>query len=135
MPRRCASPDVRTYRAEWLLPIVGEPIRGGWISVEQGRIAAVGDAPPPRSVDLGRVVLLPALVNAHTHLELSYLAGRVPPADSFATWVRAVMTARRATANPAAPEILAAARTAIAQARAAGTGLFGDVSNTLVTVP
>ena len=125
---------MQTYRAEWLLPIAGDPIRGGWLGVERGRIAAIGTGPAPPGVDLGRVVLLPALVNAHTHLELSYLAGRVPPSDSFASWVRTIMAARRAHADPAAPEILAAARAAIGQARASGTGLVGDVSNTLVTV-
>src|SRR6185436_5825959 len=36
---------------------------------------------------------------------------------------------------PSAPEILTAARHAITAARASGTGLIGDISNTLVTVP
>jgi cytosine/adenosine deaminase-related metal-dependent hydrolase len=45
------------------------------------------------------------------------------------------MALRGASPDPSAPEILDAARTAIAAARAAGTGLIGDVSNTLVTVP
>ena len=45
------------------------------------------------------------------------------------------MTVRRAQSNPDAPEILAAARAGIHEARASGTGLVGDVSNTLATVP
>jgi len=81
------------------------------------------------------VALLPALVNAHTHLELSYLAGAVRPAARFPDWIRAVMAARRAHPDPGAPTIVSAARAAIESARASGTGLVGDVSNTLVTVP
>jgi len=45
------------------------------------------------------------------------------------------MEARRAQPNPGAPEILAAARAGIHEARSSGTGLIGDISNTLVTVP
>ncbi len=45
------------------------------------------------------------------------------------------MALRRDHPDPAAPAIIEAARHAIARARASGTGLFGDVSNTLVTVP
>ena len=89
----------------------------------------------PDATDLGRVAVLPALVNAHTHLELSYLDGRVPPDAGFVQWVRTLMALRRSYPDPSAPEILAAARSAIAAARASGTGLIGDISNTLVTVP
>ena len=126
-----------TYRARWILPITGSPPDAGWVTVEQGRVAGVGrgDEPAGNVVDLGPVVLLPALVNAHTHLELSYLAGRAPPADRFVEWIRIVMRTRRQYPNAADPEIVAAARSAIAAARATGTGLFGDISNTLVTVP
>ena len=44
---------------------------------------------PARSVDLGDVAMLPGLVNAHTHLELSYLRDEVPPAAEFVDWIRA----------------------------------------------
>ena len=37
---------------------------------------------------------MPALVNAHTHVELSWLAGRVPPAPSMVEWIRRVMGER-----------------------------------------
>jgi cytosine/adenosine deaminase-related metal-dependent hydrolase len=45
------------------------------------------------------------------------------------------MALRRGYPDPADPSILSAARAAIAAARASGTGLVGDISNTLVTVP
>ena len=89
-----------------------------------------------RRVDLGRVAMLPALVNAHTHLELSYLHGRVPPAPSFIDWVTPLMALRRQLSGPErATRSSTRPRQAIARARATGTGLVGDVSNTLVTVP
>jgi cytosine/adenosine deaminase-related metal-dependent hydrolase len=46
----------------------------------------------------------------------------------------AMMTLRRTLAESGPPPIVEAARLAITHARDTGTGLFGDVSNTLVTV-
>ena len=124
-----------TYRAEWILPISDRPIRDGWVTVADGRVAGVGADPRGDAVNLGRVAILPALVNAHTHLELSYLHRQIQPGDSFIDWIRRLMTLRRGFADPADPRILDAARSAIRFARASGTGLVGDISNTLVTVP
>ena len=124
-----------TFTAAWVLPISAPPIRNGFVTLEGDRITAVGDRAPADVASLGNVAILPALVNAHTHLELSYLHGRVPPSTSFNDWVMALMALRRDHPDPTAPAIIEAARQAIAHARASGTGVFGDVSNTLVTVP
>ena len=89
------------YTAAWVLPIDGPPIRNGVVTIDAGRITSVGADRPAGATSLGRVALLPALVNAHTHLELSYLLERVPPAASFGEWVRTVMTLRRQYPDPA----------------------------------
>ncbi len=123
-----------TFQADWILPIADEPIRRGWVSIAGGRITGVGEG-ASGGTDLGRVAILPSLVNVHTHLELSFLHGRVPPDTSFIRWVRALMALRRTYPDPSAPAIVSAARAAIVAARLSGTGLVGDVSNTLVTVP
>ena len=61
-----------------------------------GRILrAGGGAPPGAARDLGEVAILPGLVNAHTHLELSWMAGRVPPAGTMDEWIRTLMGVRR----------------------------------------
>lgn len=123
------------FRADWVLPIADDPIPGGCVTVADGRIVGVGAEAGVEAIDLGRVAVLPALVNAHTHFELSYLRNRIPPADRFLDWIRLLMATRREYADPSDPAIVAAARQAIADARASGTGLAGDVSNTLVDVP
>jgi hypothetical protein len=43
------------YRADWVLPVAGPPLAGGWVAVEDGRIAAVGGPPAP---DRGPIVTL-----------------------------------------------------------------------------
>jgi cytosine/adenosine deaminase-related metal-dependent hydrolase len=123
------------YRADWVHPIAGAPIRDGWVEISGDRIVALGSGQASGAVDLGRAVVLPALVNAHTHLELSYLAGRIPPASTFPDWVRTLLGARRERSDPTDPVVVGAARSAASAARRAGTGLVGEVANTLVTVP
>ena len=126
------------YRADWVLPIAGEPIPNSWVGLDRGRIVALGrpnDRGGPDVVDLGRAVVLPGLVNAHTHLELSYLRESVTPTERFIDWIRTLMARRRELADPSDPRIVDAAREGIREARAAGTALLGDISNTLVTVP
>ena len=125
------------YRADWILPISAEPIPNSWVAVDRGRIVALGrpnDGGSATVVDLGHAAILPGLVNAHTHLELSYLRNSVPPTERFIDWVRAIL-ARLRQFDPADPGILDGIRRGICEARAAGTALVGDVSNTLVTVP
>jgi cytosine/adenosine deaminase-related metal-dependent hydrolase len=130
------------YHAAWILPISEPPIRDGWVAVEGGRVVAYGALGPAgrrgladgaREVDLGDVVVLPGLVNAHTHLELSYLRDEVPPASEFVTWIRGVMAARRLRHDPGGAEILDAVDRALDEAVGYGTAVIGDVGNTLVT--
>jgi cytosine/adenosine deaminase-related metal-dependent hydrolase len=127
------------YHAAWILPIGEPPIRNGWLAVDRGRVVALGAAGKrvladgARVVDLGDVAVMPGLVNAHTHLELSYLRDEVPPAPHFVTWIRGVMKARRERPDPGGKEILDAIDAALSEAVACGTAIVGDISNTLVT--
>jgi cytosine/adenosine deaminase-related metal-dependent hydrolase len=122
-----------TFRARWVLPIATPPIENGWVTVADERIVAVGRGRPPHAAeDLGDVAVLPGLVNAHTHLELSWLAGRVPPAASMDAWITTLVGLRRAGGPGAVAERRAAFDAAVAM-REAGTVLVGDISNSLVT--
>ena len=105
--------------------MTGEPMRRASISIDDGRIVAIEAQPVRNARDLGSVAVIPALVNAHTHLELSYLRGKVPRTEKFLDWIGTIMATRRQYPDAADPRILDAARTAIADARACGTGLFG----------
>src|SRR5688572_23271022 len=126
------------YRAAWVLPIDRRPIRDAMIEVEDGVIRS---APAPAAFrqdrlvrDLGNVAILPGLVNAHTHLELSWLRGRVPPANRFTDWVKTLVAIRRGTEQAITPEIVAPIHDAISELQWTGTVAVGDVSNSLASV-
>lgn len=124
------------YHAGWVVPVTDPPFRHGWIAVDRDRIVAVARRSPndgSPEVDLGEVAVMPGLVNAHTHLELSYLRHGVPPAPTFIAWIRGVMAARRRRPDPRSPEIMAAVDAALDEAIGCGTAIVGDISNTLVT--
>lgn len=79
--------------------------------------------------DLGTGVLLPGLVNAHCHLELSHLGDLVRETErGFVAWVESLVEAR-GTADPSA----VGSRTmgAIRQLESTGTAAVGDVSSAL----
>ncbi len=80
------------------------------------------------------MAVLPGLVNAHTHLELSHLRGRVPPSDSFVTWVRDVVASRRGQPDSPGADATAGIVAGIAEATRFGTALVGDISNTLLPI-
>lgn len=123
-------------RARWVLPIDRPLVHGGWVEIAAGVIRAVGHGRPPSGdvTDLGDVALMPGLLNAHTHLELSWMAGRVPPAPSMDAWIRGLMALRRES-SPTGDAQRDAAAHAMGMARAQGTLAFGDISNTLITAP
>jgi cytosine/adenosine deaminase-related metal-dependent hydrolase len=87
-----------TLRARWILPVDQPPIADGYVAIDGGRIRAVGSQPPDCGVveDLGDAVLMPGLVNAHTHLEFSGIAEPLgKPRVSLPTWIRLVIGDRR----------------------------------------
>lgn len=119
------------YRAQHVFPVTADPIADGAMAAEGGRILAVGDAgalraqyPNARVVDLGESALFPAAVNAHTHLELTGLAGAIPAGLDMASWILAMMRARSALT----PDDLArGAADGVAMLRASGTAAVGEI--------
>jgi cytosine/adenosine deaminase-related metal-dependent hydrolase len=67
-------------------------LAGGWLLVDDGLIAGVGDGAPPEAddrVDLGGALVTPGFVNTHHHLCQTLTRARAQEADLF-TWLRAL---------------------------------------------
>ncbi len=116
------------YHAEWVLPVTAPAIHHGTVTVANGRITHVGPrasapAGPGEDVELGAAVLMPGLVNAHTHLELTVMRGFLEDLD-FHAWIRQLTTARREALSPAA--LLDSARLGLDEGLAAGITTYAD---------
>ncbi len=120
-------------RAGSVHPVTAPPIEDGAVLVgDRGRIAAVGRhaaVPAPEGaerLEFPDAVLVPGLVNCHTHLELTHLGGRNPEPE-FAGWIRTVRALKDATTPEA---FLGAAEQGVRDAWAAGVTCVADTGST-----
>lgn len=123
------------HRAAWLVPDGSAAIADGAVLTARGSVLDCGPyrhlkgvcGASVRQVDHGHAALMPALVNAHTHLELSALHGRIAlPQESFRSWLQAILTQRRDLDAAAQQQGFQQGRQLLLQA---GTGLYGDITN------
>lgn len=123
-----------TLRAAAVLPISAPPIMGGCLHLAGGRIAWLGPGrAAPGTLDLGDVIILPGLVNAHTHLEFSHLPAPLDVGGGLPGWIRRVVQLRRGrdlvTDHPAARSLaIDRGRT---ESAAAGVIAIGDIATFL----
>jgi cytosine/adenosine deaminase-related metal-dependent hydrolase len=91
-------------RARLILPAASPPVENGGVLIFRNRIVAVGawknfpieltSSPNSKVADLGEVILLPGLVNAHCHLDYTSLAGLWPPPKKFTDWIPRMLAAK-----------------------------------------
>lgn len=127
-----------SYRAAYVFPVFRPPIQDGVITIAGERIASLGTGSTHGPVEdlteqLGRVALLPGLVNAHTHLEFSDLTAPLAPAGTpFPEWIRRVVEHRRRQSRGLAAsrsEALTHAVTrGLIESRRSGVTLLGDIT-------
>jgi cytosine/adenosine deaminase-related metal-dependent hydrolase len=110
-------------------------MRNGALLTWGGRIVAAGpfaslrgSSPAgARLIDHGSAALFPALVNAHTHLELSSLKDGIPfPQPGFPQWIEFLFSLRTPTIAQHVGEAL---RKGLAELLSGGTALCGDITN------
>jgi cytosine/adenosine deaminase-related metal-dependent hydrolase len=114
------------YRARWVVPIASPPIADGVVAVGGDRIEYVGSAaggPAGDEKDLGDVVLMPGLVNAHCHLELTAMRGFLEDLD-FQRWILRLTFSRRAVLDNDA--LLDSARYGLEEGVRAGVTTYAD---------
>lgn len=128
---------MKLFRARYLVSAEAPPLENGALLVRQGIIQATGAAaelerryPQAERVDFAEAVIVPLLVNAHTHLELTDFpkwaadAGRADDPGNFVDWIINLIKVKikldktcyhRSVAN------------GLEQSLRSGTGVIGDI--------
>ena len=127
------TPEI--HRAEWVVP-VSTSARARWRCVDpcrpgcrRGPFTAMRRNSPAgaRLTDHGQAALFPALVNAHTHLELSSLRGKIPfPQPRFCEWIQLLLALRAGMESNSVDDGL---RSGEAELLGSGTGFCADITN------
>jgi cytosine/adenosine deaminase-related metal-dependent hydrolase len=112
--------------ADWVLPVEGAPIENGAVSIENGRVAAIGPV-----TELGEgtrysdAVIAPGFVNAHSHLEYAVYGGFGDGLGDFAEWITLHIQRK---ARIGWEEYVDIARLGAAECLASGVTTVGDCS-------
>jgi cytosine/adenosine deaminase-related metal-dependent hydrolase len=131
---------LRGFEAPWLITgVPGEaPVREGAVVLdEQGRVLDVAAKQVVQAAHPGLVlkresgILLPGLVNAHVHLELSALRGQTRSGGGFGPWVASMMQKRQELVPE---QDLDAIDAGVSELLQSGTVAIGEVTNTLASV-
>lgn len=118
-----------SYRARWVFPVDQPPLANGVVTVAGNQIISVGTKGTDTTwIDLGNVALLPALINAHTHLEFSLFDQPFgSPGQSFAAWLKQVVRWRREQPAVLGQETLALAK-GLQESEASGVAVVGEIA-------
>ena len=123
------------YSARWVLPVSTAAIENGAVAIEGQRIAGVGPTPeivakfPKAKIEsLGEAVILPGLINTHTHLELTAFRGYLENEETdFFAWLRKLTMARLERMTP--DDIRVSATWGACEAVRAGITCVADASD------
>jgi aminodeoxyfutalosine deaminase len=131
---------IRTiHRAKFVLAEADLLLQDAAVHVcDPGRICRVEpwskaeSGPDVDVIDWGPAVLMPGLVNAHTHLELTRLHNELTGLGSFTQWLSEVVRRRRDWNDE---DYAASVRKGAQMALASGTTLVGDITASGVSGP
>src|SRR3984893_19207380 len=123
------------YCAPWVLPVSSSSIEEGAVAVDAERIVGVGDRteiverfPAATAAHFDQAVILPGLVNAHTHLELTAMRGFLEKEEGdFFAWLKKLTVARLERMN--ADDLYVSTAWGACEAARAGITCVGDASD------
>jgi cytosine/adenosine deaminase-related metal-dependent hydrolase len=115
-----------TLGARWIFPVSSPPVEDGFLTLAGERIVSVEPRRGRRAdLDLGQAAILPGLVNAHTHLDLSGLGGLAAPTAGFTSWLGQVIAHRRQRSGEQVDADIGAG---LAESLRHGVTLVGDIA-------
>jgi len=123
------------YSARWVIPVTSRPIDNGAVAIDGDTIVGVGTRkdiahrfPTANVQDFGQSAIIPGLINAHTHLELTAMRGYLENEESdFFAWLRKLTVAR--LERMSSDDLQVSATWGACEAARAGITLVGDASD------
>lgn len=128
----------KVYSARWVVPVSAAPIENGAVAVEDDLIVGIGSQreiverfPDFKFESLGEAIILPGLINAHTHLELTAMRGYLENEErDFFAWLRKLTIARLERMTP--DDIRVSATWGACEAVRAGITRVDDASDSAI---
>ena len=122
---------MRKIAAQYIFPITGKPIKNGFVVLNnEGEVASIGRLDgEEESVEFYNGILCPGFVNAHCHLELSYMLGSMPQNTTLFGFIQHMNNRQQPSDEEQIPAILKADSKMAAE----GIVAVGDISNTSIS--
>jgi len=121
------------HRAGWIISDSMTIIQNGYLDIENGRIKEVCTGTPKGAfIEHGPGVLMPPLVNAHFHLELSALNNKLPFDKGFQSWIKSLLELRQTLGTEV---LVREAKQAVRGLIASGNLYGGEISTLGITKP
>lgn len=126
---------MRRFSANYIFPVNGLPIKNGIIELDSNNtivnvIDPAGEAKEYSSMEFHNGVIVPGFVNAHCHIELSHLKGRLDQNQGIAGFVSQIRNLRNVESSIVQDSI----KQAISTLYLNGTVAVGDICNTTDTL-
>ena len=122
---------MKRYTAEYVYTLCGEPLRHAFVETEDdGTIVRTGVCPPEETVDGG--IICPGFVNAHCHVELSYMKGMFRKGTGMAGFIDQINALRDTSSYE---EKVSALKAAMDYMYSQGVVAMADISNCADSFP
>src|SRR5258706_14283363 len=119
---------MRKISADWIFPVSSAPVKNGVVVIDDtGKILQLGERENFENAELEIYsgILCPGFINAHCHLELSYMKGRFPEHTGLVNFLLGVMKTRNDEVDGVNETMISAER----EMEEAGIVGVGDISN------
>ena len=133
-----STSSVKIIQAKWVAPMDRPILRDASVVIDAGKIIAVDSAssvrqahPHAEVIDLPRSILLPGLINAHVHLELSNCECGASPGGTFGDWILSMRDRMRIDPANQEQSITGAVKNGIAQCLRFGVTCVGDITSAI----
>lgn len=126
---------MRHFSANYIYPVIDKPIKNGIITVNDDaaivEISSMDNHQEKASMEFHSGILVPGFVNAHCHLELSHLKGKLSRGSGLAGFISQIRDNRFVEK----PEVDINIKRALSTLESLGVVAVGDICNTTDTIP